>query len=77
MKDIVYLNNSREILKILIKNSITIFFVGTHTRDENTKLEESKIYGDKRSFISNNFAEDEQDKLLVYKRKLEKIKIII
>lgn len=46
MKDTTSLKKSKGILEILIKNDIPVFFVGTHTSDENIKikLEDSKIY---------------------------------
>ena len=68
MKDTTTLNNSKDILDILIKYDIPIFFVGTHTKDENIKIEESKIYDDITSFITNNFDENSLGKLLIYKR---------
>ena len=68
MKDTTTLNNSKDILNILIKNDIPIFFVETHAQDEKIKIEESKIYEDIKSFIINNFDENSIGKLFINKR---------
>ena len=64
MKDTTTLGKSKEVLKLLIKNNIPIFFVQTYAIDKNIKIEQSSIYQDIISFISNNFGEDAR-KLLI------------
>ena len=68
MKDTTTLNKSKEVIKLLIKNDIPVFFIQTHSVENNIKLENSKVYKDITSFISNNFRKDEH-KLLIYKEK--------
>ena len=76
MKDTTVLGKSKEILKILLKNNIPVFFVGTHSIfNENIKLEDSNIFQDIKSFIFNNFNEDAR-KLLIYKGENEIYNII-
>ena len=43
MKDTTTLGKSKEVLKLLIKNNIPIFFVQTHAIDKNIKFEQSEI----------------------------------
>ena len=50
MKDTTTLGKSEEVLKLLIKNNIPIFFVQTHAIDKNIKIEQSRIYKDIISF---------------------------
>ena len=64
MKDTTTLGKSKEVLKLLIKNNIPIFFVQTYAIGKNIKIEQSSIYQDIISFISNNFGEDAR-KLLI------------
>ncbi len=66
MKDTTTLNRSKDILKILIKYDIPVFFVETHSKDERIKIENTNFYKYIKSFISNNFQENE-GKLLLYK----------
>ena len=65
MKDTTTVGKSKEVLKLLIKNDIPIFFVQTYATDENIKIEQSAIYKDIISLISNNFGED-AGKLLIH-----------
>ena len=51
MKDTTTLGKSKEVLKLLIKNNIPIFFVQTYANDKNIKIEQSGIYKDIISFI--------------------------
>ena len=76
MKDTTSLNKSKDVIKILIKYDIPVFFVETHCKkDENIKLEDSIFYKDIKSFIYNNF-EENAGKLLLYKGKNEIYNII-
>ena len=75
MKDTTTLGKSKEVLKLLIKNNIPIFFVQTHAIDKNIKFEQSGIYKDIISFISNNFGED-AGKLLIHRGENEIYNII-
>ena len=70
MKDTTTLNKSKDVLKILIKYDIPVFFVETHSKDERIKLENTNFYKHIKSFISNNFKENE-GKLLLYKENKE------
>ena len=65
MKDTTTLNKSKDVLKILIKYDIPVFFVETHSKDERIKIENTNFYKHIKSFISNNFKENE-GKLLLY-----------
>ena len=65
MKDTATLNKSKEVIKLLIKNNIPIFFIETHCV-ENIELKNSRIYQDITNFISNHFRED-KDKLLIHR----------
>ena len=69
MKDTTTLGKSKEVLKLLIKNNIPIFFVQTHAIDKNIKIEQSEIYQDIITFISNNFEEDAR-KLLIHRKNI-------
>lgn len=76
MKDTTSLNKSKDVIKILIKYDIPVFFVETHCKkDENIKLEDSIFYKDIKSFIYNNF-EENAGNLLLYKGKYEIYNII-
>ena len=75
MKDTTTLGKSKEVLKLLIKNNIPIFFVQTHAIDKNIKFEQSGIYKDIISFISNSFGED-AGKLLIHRGENEIYNII-
>ena len=75
MKDTTTLGKSKEVLKLLIKNDIPIFFVQTYATDENIKIEQSAIYQHIISFISNNFGED-AGKLLIHRGENEIYNII-
>ena len=68
MKDTTTLNKSKDIIKILIKYDIPIFFVETHSKDKNKSLENSNFYKGIKSFIINHF-NDNKEKLLLYKGK--------
>ena len=43
MKDTTTLGKSKEVLKLLIKNNIPIFFVQTYAIGKNIKIEQSSI----------------------------------
>ena len=75
MKDTTTEGKSKEVLKLLIKNDIPIFFVQTYATDENIKIEQSAIYQHIISFISNNFGEDAR-KLLIHRGENEIYNII-
>ena len=75
MKDTTTLGKSKEVLKLLIKNDIPIFFVQTYANDKNIKIEQSAIYKDIISLISNNFGEDAR-KLLIHRGENEIYNII-
>ena len=66
MKDTTTLNKSKDIIKILIKYDIPVFFVETHCKDEKIRLENTNFYKDIKNFIYNNFNEN-KEKLLLYK----------
>ncbi len=55
MKDTTTLNKSKDVINILIKYDIPVFFVETHCKEENISLENTNFYKDIKSFISNNF----------------------
>ena len=55
MKDTTTLNKSKDVLKILIKYKIPVFFVQTYSTNERMRVEETKFYKDIKSFLSNNF----------------------
>ena len=68
MKDTTILNKSKDVINILIKYDIPIFFVETHSKDKNISLENSNFYKGIKSFIINHF-NDNKGKLLIYKGK--------
>ena len=74
MKDTTTLNKSKEVLKLLLKHNIPVFFIVTHSI-EDKKVEETKIYKDIINFIFNNFRED-ANRFLIYKGEEEIYNII-
>ena len=74
MKDTTTLNKSKEVLKLLLKHNIPVFFIVTHCI-EDKKVEETKIYKDIINFIFNNFRED-ANRFLIYKGEEEIYNII-
>ena len=66
MKDTTTLNKSKEVLKILIKNNIPVFFVQTYSTVERMRVEDTNFYKNIKSFLSNNFEENEGQLLQIY-----------
>ena len=66
MKDTTTLNKSKDILKILIKYNIPVFFVQTYSVDERMRVEDTNFYKNIKSFLSNNFEENEGQLLQIY-----------
>lgn len=67
MKDTTTLNKSKEVLKILIKYNIPVFFVQTYSTNERMRIEDTNFYKNIKSFLSNNFEENEGQLLQIYK----------
>ena len=74
MKDTTTLNQSKEVLELLLKYNIPVFFIVTHSI-EDKKVEETKIYKVIINFIFNNFRED-ANRFLIYKGEEEIYNII-
>ena len=68
MKDTTILNKSKDVINILIKYDIHVFFVETHYKEENISLEKTNFFKNIKSFISKNF-NDNKEKILLYKGK--------
>ena len=66
MKDTTTLNKSKEVLKILIKYNIPVFFIQTYSTDERMRIEDTNFYKNIKSFLSNNFEENEVQLLQIY-----------
>ena len=68
MKETTILNKSKDVINILIKYYIPVFFIETHCKEENISLENTDFYKHIKSFINNHFNEY-KEKLLLYKEK--------
>ena len=60
MKDTSIIEQSKDVINILIKYDIPIFFVETHSKDKNISLENSNFYKGIKSFIINHFNDNKK-----------------
>ena len=65
MKDTTTLNKSKDVIKILIKYDIPLFFVETHCWNEKIRLDETNFYNHIKIFITNHF-NDNKEKLIIF-----------